>query len=321
MKTTGRVVVAFALSLSLHFTGVTQTGTSNVKTKSFPKTEEPVILTTIVTNKKGNFVTGLRQDNFRIFVDKKPAEIINFREEDVPLSVGIIFDASGSVGNPPLMRPVIKSSLQALKGFLEGSNQANEYFLMAFNIKPQLLLDWTSDSNAIFDKLEVLQPKGNTAFYDACYVAIDKVRHGRYPKRVLILISDGQDNLSTYSLNQVREELKESGVLVYSMNFSGPALEGGGLVMEGQTILDELSRLSGGASFSQRYGRSLTTSDATSAFESIAQELRHQYTVTVRPNVSPNDKKWHKIRIKVEAPSEMKQLSARTREGFYLNHR
>jgi Ca-activated chloride channel family protein len=110
-----------------------------------------------------------------------------------------------------------------------------------------------------------LQPKENTAFYDACYLAIDKVRHGRYSKRALILISDGQDNLSTYSLNQVRDEVRASDVLVYSMNFSGAALAGGDLVIEGQSMLDELSRLSGGASFSQRYEGSMTRSNATSA--------------------------------------------------------
>jgi VWFA-related protein len=153
---------------------------------------------------------------------------------------------------------------------------------------------------------------------------MDKVRHGKYPKQVLILITDGLDNVSTYSFAQVREELKASGVLVYSLNFAGAGGGGSPLGMEGQNILDYLSSVSGGRLFYQRFGRALTTSDATTAFDVIVQELRHQYTIAVTPNISSDDKKWHKLKIKLQptnASGEIKHLSTRTREGFYLNHR
>lgn len=286
---------------------------------------KPVALTTIVYNGKGNLVTGLQRENFKAFIDNKPAEIVDFREEDGPLSVGIVFDASASVGYPQLMRPLIKSSQQALSTFLQTSNPANEYFLMAFNLKPQLMLDWSSDSRAIINTLSMVQPKGNTAFYDACYLALNKAQHGRYSRQVLILITDGEDNVSTYSLNQVRDELKASGVVVYSLNFAGTGEAGSALGMEGQHILEDLSSVSGGRFFYQRFGRAMSTSDASDAFEVISQELRHQYTITVMSNISSDNNKWHKIRIKLQAatsaPGEMKHLSARTREGFYLNHR
>ena len=324
LNTTGKVVVLFALSLSSTLNGVTQTTSSNVPATTLSQAVQPVTLAITVINKRGNFVTGLQRDNFRIAIDKNPAEIIDFREDDAPLSVGIIFDASGSVGNPQSPKTAFKSTQQALASFLEASNQANEYFLMAFNNKPQLLLDWTSDAKAIIEVLGGLQPKGKTAFYDACYLAINKVQHGRYSKRVLILISDGEDNLSTYTFNQVRDELKASGVLVYSVNFSRADDAGSVLGMEGQEFLKELSLLSGGMSFYQEYGGSVAKK-ATSIFELFAQELRHQYTIAITPRVSSDNKKWHRIKIKVQpaphASGEMKQLSARTREGFYLNHR
>lgn len=325
MNASGRIVVLLALFLSFDLTGATQTAPQSGSTPS-ARTADKVVFSTTVVNKKGNLVTGLQRNNFQISVDKKPAKINDFREEDVPLSVSLIFDASASVGGDRLSvkatRVLINSSRQALKGFLEMSNPSNEYFLVAFNNRPQLLLDWTSDSNAIVDTLGTLQLKGNTAFYDACYLAIDKVRHGRHSKRVLILITDGRDNVSTYSFDQVREELKTSDVLVYSVNFSGTGIAGSALGIEGQDILNESSLVSGGMSF---YKRSLKASDAVSVFEMIANGLRHQYTITVTPNVSSDNIKWHKIKIKVEATAdalgEMKHLSARTREGFYLNHR
>lgn len=325
MKACGRIVTLLGLFLSFTITGATQTASSKPQATSFPKAVEPVVLTTTVINKKGSFVTGLQQDNFRIFIDKDPSVIIDFREEDVPLSVGIIFDASASFAGLSSRQPLIKSLQQALRTFLDTSNQANEYFLLAFNNKPQLLVDWTSDPKVLIDKLGFLQPKGNTAFYDACYLAIDKVRRGRYSKRVLILITDGEDNISSYSSDQVREELRASGVLAYSVNSSRTEIAGSSLGMEGQEILNGFSLVSGGMFFYKGNGRPLTTSDATSIFEMIANELRHQYTIVVTPDVSSDNSKWHKIKIKVEAaanaPGEMKRLSARTREGFYLNHR
>ena len=320
-----KTIALLTLFLVLSLPCASQTPSSNPEVTQSATAVEPVVLTTIVYNGKGNLVTGLQRENFKVFIDNKPTEIVDFREEDGPLSVGIIFDASASVGYPQLMRPLIKSSQQALSTFLQTSNPANEYFLMAFNLKPQLLLDWSSDSQAIINTLALVQPKGNTAFYDACYLALDKMQHGRYSRQVLILITDGQDNVSTYSLDRVRDELKASGVMVYSLNFAGTGEAGSTLGMEGQHILEGLSSVSGGRFFYQRFGRAMSTSDASDAFDLIAQELQHQYTIIVRPEVPSDNDKWHKVKIKLQAainaPAEMKHLSARTREGFYLNHR
>jgi Ca-activated chloride channel homolog len=321
MKDCGRIVTLLALLLTFNLPCAGQTADA----KPPPRAVEPLILTTTVVNKKGGIVSGLQRDNFRVFIEKKPADITDFREEDEPLSMGIVVDVSGSAGSAQSFGTMVQNWQQALRTLLETSNQSNEYFLMAFNIKPQLLLDWTSDPQAIIDTLRLLQPKGNTAFYDACYLAIDKVRHGRYAKRVLLLISDGEDNISTYSFNQVRDELRSSDVLVYSVNFSGVENLGSTLGMEGQQLMNELSIVSGGMSFYRSSGRFLPASDARSIFQLIAHELRHQYTIAITPGASVDTGKWHKIRIKIQAaangPSDLKHLSARTREGFYLDQR
>lgn len=318
MKTTGKVIPLSVLFLLYSLSVVSDT---LAQTTPPQNDAQQIVLTTSVTNKKGNLVTGLARDDFQVFIDKQPAKIEAFREEDPPLSVGILFDTSASVSFSPRMRPLIKSAQEALKTFLDKSNQQNEYFLMAFNSSPEILLDWTSDSKALLDTIGIVRAKGNTAFYDACYLALDKIRHGRYSKRVLLVISDGADNISEYTSVDVRDELKASDVAFYSLNFSGYGMESSSLGSEAQIILDELSSASGGRSFYQRLGKSLALADAISAFEIIAEELRHQYTITVTPNFAAADNKWHRVKIKVQAIPEMKQLSARARAGFYMNHR
>ncbi len=126
-----KTIVLLALFLALRLAYPSQTTSSKPEVTPSATAVEPVALTTIVYNGKGNLVTGLQRENFKVFIDNRPTEIVDFREEDGPLSVGIIFDASGSVGYPQLMRPLIKSSQQALSTFLQTSNPANEYFLMA----------------------------------------------------------------------------------------------------------------------------------------------------------------------------------------------
>ena len=324
MNASGRLFALLVLFLSFSLTGLTQT-TPQIGSPASERATDQVVFSTTVIDKKGNLVTGLQRDNFQVSIDKRPANIIDFGEEDFPLSVGLIFDDSASVGyrrSVKATRALINSAQQGLKSFLDMSHPLNEYFLMAISNSPRLLLDWTSDSKAITDTLDVWQPKGNTAFYDACYMGIDKLRLGSYSKRVLILITDGKDSNSTYSFTQVRNKLQQSNVLVYSV-FLGTRIEGSSISLEGQEILDDLSVISGGRLFWP--GETLTASEGTSIFEKIASELRHQYTIAVTPNVASDNIKWHKIKIKVSAapnaPDEMKHLSARTRDGFYLNHR
>jgi Ca-activated chloride channel family protein len=328
IRTRSKSVALLALLLALDIHCFSQTASSQLEAASSRKPIDPLVLTTTVINKKGDFVTGLQRDNFQIFLDKEPANIVDFSEADAPLSVGIVLDASASVVDPGSGRATrffINALQQALKSFLAIGNKANEYFLLAFNNRPQLLLDWTSDSKSILDSVSDVRPKGITGLYDACYLAIDKVQRGRYSKRVLILISDGMDNNSIYTLKQVREALRESDVLLYSVNFSGENSGGGALGTEGQEILNELSSISGGVFFYKKEGVRLKVLDAASVFEIIATELGHQYTIGIKPRNSNVDNKWHKIKVRMNTtaagPPEMKRLSVRTREGFYLNHR
>ncbi len=290
---------------------------------SFQVRTEPVFLTVTVSSDNGSFLGGLDQDRFTVLVDKVPAKIVSFSNRDEPVSIGILIDVSGSMDNPRYGASTkLKILREALSRFLELSSKSNEYFVLGFNYRPQLLLDWTSDPKAVIDKFAAMPPKGNTAFYDASYVGIDKVMHGRHAKRAIILISDGLDNESHYTLKELRELIRESNVLVYSVNvLDAGASSGSSLGMEGQMILNEISFISGGMTFYQNEVVRVQPAEIRAIFESIAVALRTQYTIGVLPGNVSGDKKWHKIKVEItlpaDAPREMKHLSVRTREGYY----
>lgn len=284
---------------------------------------EPIILTVTVINGRGELVTGLKQDNFSILVDKTPVSIVSFSNDDSPISVGILFDTSGSMDDTRYGASTrFRVLREALARFLERSNKSNEYFVIGFDYRPQLLLDWTSDKTTVFGELTGLRPKGNTAFYDACYLGVEKVMHGHFSKRAIIVISDGEDNESQHTLDELRRLLKESNVLFYTINVFHGDQGSFSLGMEGQMILDELSKISGGMAFSQQAGTRINSKQVDALFELIADELRHQYSLGFSPSRPFRDKRWHRVKIKVtsppNAPREMHGLSVRNREGVFV---
>jgi Ca-activated chloride channel family protein len=206
----------------------------------------------------------------------------------------------------------VRKAREALSRFIETSHDNDEYFLIAFNSRAQLLLDKTRDGDAVLNKLTFIETKSNTALYDACYLGVEKVSHGAHPKRALLLISDGQDNDSRYTFSEVRRLLKESDVVLYSIGIMGGNDPGSSLGMAGQSTLDELSAVSGGKAFFPN-----TSAEMDELFERIALELRHQYSIAYRPKNFTNDGKWHKLKVKVTPPRGLPRLFLRSREGYY----
>src|SRR3989440_9588651 len=131
----------------------------------------------------------------------------------------------------------IRKAREALSHFIQTSHDNDEYFLIAFNSRAQLLLDKTRDGNAVLYKLTFVETRNNTALYDACYLGVEKVQRGSHPKRALLLISDGQDNNSRYTFSELRRLLKESDVVLYGIGILSGSDSGSSLGMEGQGIL------------------------------------------------------------------------------------
>jgi Ca-activated chloride channel family protein len=266
-----------------------------------------ITFTVTVTDTYGRYVSGLGKNAFTVLDEKKPQEITVFSDDDAPFSVGVIFDVSGSMSGDK-----IKRAREALSKFIQTSHNSDEYFLIAFNQRAQLLLDKTRDGNAVLDKLTFVQTRNNTALYDACYLGVEKVQRGAHPKRALLLISDGQDNNSRYTFSELRRLLKESDVVLYGVGILSGGDANSQMGMEGQGILDELASVSGGKAFFPR-----SNAEMDDIFEQIALELRHQYSIGYKPVNFSNDGRWHKIKVKVTPPRGLPHLFVRAKEGYY----
>jgi Ca-activated chloride channel family protein len=268
-----------------------------------------VTMTLTVTDLYGRFVSGLSKNAFSVFDNNEEQEITFFSDADSPISVGILFDVSDSMSGEK-----ISKARKALERFINTSHPSDEYFLIAFNSRAQLLLDRTRDGEAVLQKLQLVQPKNNTALYDACYLGVERVTRGTRQKKAMLIISDGQDNASRYNFNEVRRLLKESDVTVYAVGIMDGRDAGSVMGMQGQAFLDELTSVTGGKSFYPQ-----TDVEMDDIFERIALELRHQYSIGFTPKDFTPDGKWHKTKVKVKPPSGMSRLTVRTREGYYAS--
>ncbi|MET0621569.1 MAG: VWA domain-containing protein [Pyrinomonadaceae bacterium] len=265
-----------------------------------------ITLTVTVTDTYGRFVTGLGKNAFTIFDDKTQQEISFFSDEDAPVSLGVVFDVSGSMGGDKIMR-----AREALSKFVDTSHSRDEYFLIGFNSRAQLLLDHTRDSDALMQKLTFVQTRGQTALYDATYLGVERVTRGAHKKRAVLLISDGQDNSSRYTFSELKRLLKESDVIIYAIGIVAPGGDSA-LDYSGRAILEELAGVSGGKAFFPSTG-----AEMNDTFERIALELRTQYSIGYRPTTFANDGKWHKLKIKVQPPRGFPKLFVRGREGYF----
>ncbi|HEV2666235.1 MAG TPA: VWA domain-containing protein [Blastocatellia bacterium] len=267
---------------------------------------ELVSLPVTVTDAYNRLVTGLDRHHFEVYEDKVKQEISFFSDDDSPVNLGIVFDVSGS------MKGKLDRARDALKAFIQTSHSDDDFFLVGFNQRANLLAEFT-DGDALANKLTLVDPKGQTALYDAAYLGIEKVKQGRHNRHALLLISDGQDNSSRYTYGELRKLLKEAGVQIYCIGIvemGGGA--GGTLDMQGQAILEEIAQTTGGKAFFPRSGAELE--DATTR---IALELRHQYSIGYNPTNVKRDGQWHKIKVSVKGPKGLSNLKVQYKEGYY----
>jgi Ca-activated chloride channel family protein len=265
-----------------------------------------VSLTVTVTDPYNRLVTGLDRQHFEIYEDKVKQSIEFFNDDDVPVSMGIVFDVSGS------MKGKLDRSREALKAFIQTSHSDDDFFLVGFNQRPSLLAEFT-DGDTLGNKLTLVDPRGQTALYDAAYLGVEKVKQGRHNKRSLLLISDGQDNSSRYSYGELRKLLKEAGVQIYCIGIvEMGGGSGGTLDLQGQAILEEIAQVTGGKAFFPRSAAELE--DATTR---IALELRHQYSIGYVPTNVRRDGQWHKIKVQVKPPRGLPNLKVQHKEGYY----
>jgi len=301
--------IALALSVTALAQNATPTPVPDDPDERIRVKTDLVSLTLTVTDPYGRYVSGLNKSAFTIFDNNQEQEITYFSDADAPVSIGILFDVSGSMSGEK-----IGKARKALERFIGTSHPSDEYFLIAFNNRAQLLMDRTRDGDAVLRKLTLVKPKENTALYDAVYLGVERVTRGTHQKRAMLIISDGQDNASRYNFGEVRRLMKESDVVTYAVGIMDRGDSGNALGLQGQAFLDELSSVTGGKSFYPQ-----TDIEMDEIFERIALELRNQYSIGYIPKDFQPDGKWRKVKVKIKPPRGLPRLTVRSREGYYAS--
>jgi Ca-activated chloride channel homolog len=263
-----------------------------------------VLIPVSVTDSRSHAITGLGREAFHIFDDKTEQTVVHFAREDAPLSVGIVFDVSGS------MRDKLEESGQAVDEFLRGANPQDEFFLVEFGNRPRLTVPFTTETGEIRDRLRRAEPHGKTALLDAVYLAMDAMKSARNARRALLILSDGGDNYSRYTRTEMRNRVRESDLWIYAMGIYD--LHAAILPEEtgsGPDLLQALAEESGGRHYAVEY-----LADLPRIAGRIGLELREQYILGYRPSGSRRDGKYHRVQVKVV---EGRHLMVSWRPGYY----
>jgi Ca-activated chloride channel family protein len=285
------------------------TGTEDISlkthTKPFRKDVDLVLVPVSVTDPMNRLVTGLEKDNFLLSDNGQPQEIRHFSSEDAPISLGVIFDISGSMSNK------IDKSRDAVVEFFRTANPQDEFFLITFSERPELLADFTQSIEDIQSRLVYAQPKGRTALLDAIYLGMTRMRKARYEKKALLIISDGGDNHSRYTEGEIKSMVKESDVQIYGIGLYDRDFKTAE-EREGPELLNEVTEVTGGRTFA--IGSANELADVATK---IGIELRNQYVLGYRPTNPARDGKWRKIKVKLNPPKGLPPLHVYAKTGYY----
>src|SRR6202790_373531 len=267
-----------------------------------------VLIPVSVTDPMSRFVTGLDKENFKLSEDKVDQEITQFSSEDAPLSVGIVFDTSGSMGAK------LQRSRQAVAQFMKTANPQDEFFLVEFNDRPELVQTFTTETEEIQNRLTFTQAKGRTALLDGVYLAMNQMKKAHNPRKAILIISDGGDNSSRYTETEVKNAVREADVQIYAIGIFESVMSRGRTAeeMSGPGLLAEMAEQTGGRNFAVDNLAELPDVGAK-----IGIELRNQYLLGYRPKNATRDGKYRHVQVKLVKTTELPQLRALFRMGYY----
>jgi Ca-activated chloride channel family protein len=260
-----------------------------------------VLIPVTVTGALGEPLAGLPQQAFRIFEDGIEQKVSYFATEDAPVSVGVVFDASGS------MEHKLDRSREAVARLFQTSMPGDEFFLVDFNDSPRVLCEFTSHMEEFQNRLNYIQPKGWTALFDAVYLAVHKMKHARNPRKALFILSDGADNNSRYTEPEIREIVREGDVCIYSIGMLGWGITG-----RSMRALRHLTEETGGRLFPVD-----KLSELPAAVEKMSAALRNQYVLGYSSTNAESDGKYRKVEVRLVPPDGSHRLRATWRLGYY----
>jgi VWFA-related protein len=271
-----------------------------------------VVVHASVLDKNGQFVSGLKQESFKMFEDGVGQNMLSFSQEDVPISLGIVLDTSGS------MRSKFDNVIKAALAFIRASNPSDEVFLVGFNDEVELLEDFTSDIDTISDTLNNTVVTGGTALWDAIYLGVQKAHGGTRPKKALVVITDGEDRDSYYKLDEMVAKVQESDVAVYCIGLlddvPDKGLFGHFSKTEPEKAHDALQRVAdetGAKAFSPKEIR-----EVDAIVSQIAYELRNQYSISYFSSNQARDGTWRRLKVALDAPGS-NTMKVRYRPGYF----
>jgi Ca-activated chloride channel homolog len=259
-----------------------------------------------VTDPMNRLVTGLEKENFALFDNNVGQNIRYFSSQDAPLTIGIIFDLSGS------MNSKFARARRALNEFLRTSNPQDEYFVVGFNDRPSVIVDYTSDPDDVDARMVMLRPENRTALIDAVYLGVEHLRSAKYERKALLIISDGGDNRSRYTEGELRRLVREADVQIYSIGIFdsyAPTQE----EVLGPELLKQICEMTGGRLFTV----SNDLSDLQDIATRISAELRNEYVIGYTPSEVKHDGNWRKLKVKLLPPPGLPQLTVHFRQGYY----
>jgi len=267
-----------------------------------------VVVNVTVTDPFDRIVTGLDQENFQIYDEKVEQKIVAFSTEDAPISVGMVFDCSGSMGDK------IQKSKEAALQFFKTSNPQDEFMLISFSDRPDMISGFTAKFENLQDRLLTVKSGGRTALLDAIYLGVSEMKKATTNRRALLVISDGGDNHSRYTESDIKKAVKESDVQIYAVGIFEPLSSRARTVEEasGPGLLAELAEVSGGRMFSVE-----NSNELPDIAEKISIELRNQYVLGYKPSNLIRDGRWRRIRVKLNPPKGLPPLQVYARTGYY----
>ena len=264
-----------------------------------------VLVPLTVTDQQDRLVTGLEKENFAVFDNNVPQTIKSFATEDAPLSIGIVFDLSGS------MQSKFLRARKALSEFLRTCNPQDEFFVIGFNDRPAVLVDYTSDVEDVEARMVMLRPENRTALIDAMYLGVNHLKRAKYDRRALLVISDGGDNRSRYTDGELQRMVRESEVQIYSIGIFdayAPTDE----EVNGPMLLKNISEATGGRLF-----KVMDVNELADIAARISEELRNEYVIGYTPTDRRRDGAWRKVKVRLQPPPGLPVMAVHSREGYY----
>jgi Ca-activated chloride channel homolog len=254
----------------------------------------------------GTSVTNLQETNFRVYEDGVEQKISYFSKEDAPLSVGLVFDASGSMANK------IRKSAEAAAAFFKTANRDDEFFLVEFGERPKLEMPFTSDSEQIYRKIAHSRPFGRTSLIDAIQLALTQMKKARNSRKAIVILSDGGDNRSRLTRGEIKDALTEADVQMFAIGIFNHGIQQTLEEINGPRLLADLALQTGGRVFAVD---NIDQLDAISA--QLGNALRNQYLLGYFPADTSRNGKYHQVKVSLVAPPGMPELSVSYRQGYY----